>query len=266
MPPPLAFFLCTAFVIVLLRIGRRECEGVSTAAWIPTLWMLAIASKPLGIWFGTAGSAESGSVLDRLLLVALAAAATAVLARRVRLWTPGLTQHLALLVLLTGMLVSTLWSEIPFIALRRWFREGIVLIMALLILSEEHPRRALSSVLRRSAYILIPYSVMLIKYFPQFGVDYARWSGLQMWVGVTLHKNTLGRLCLVSAFFLIWALFQRAGEPRREGTRLAWWADLSVLLLSLFLLGGAEDAYSATSLGTFGAGLVFYLWLRRAEA
>ena len=53
MPPPLALLRCTAFVIFLLRVERRASLGVSAALWIPTLWMLAISSKPLAIWFGT---------------------------------------------------------------------------------------------------------------------------------------------------------------------------------------------------------------------
>ena len=48
MPRQLALLLCTAFVLFLLRLERRQSAGVSAALWIPTLWMLAIASKPLG--------------------------------------------------------------------------------------------------------------------------------------------------------------------------------------------------------------------------
>ena len=77
------------------------------------------------------------------------------------------------------MLLSTLWSDITPIAIRRWVREVIVLVMALVIMSEANPRQALESVLRRSAYILIPFSLMLIKYYPALGVEYARWSGVR---------------------------------------------------------------------------------------
>ncbi|MCK7480580.1 MAG: hypothetical protein M0C28_27650 [Candidatus Moduliflexus flocculans] len=34
------------------------------------------------------------------------------------------------------------------------------------------PRRAVESVLRRTTFILIPFSIVLIKYFPDYGVDY----------------------------------------------------------------------------------------------
>lgn len=48
----LALLVCTTFVLFLLRLERRESAGVSAALWIPALWMLAIASKALAIWFG----------------------------------------------------------------------------------------------------------------------------------------------------------------------------------------------------------------------
>jgi O-antigen ligase len=228
--------------------------------------MLLIASKPLAIWFGVTGDNESGSVLDRLVLLGLAVAGMVVLGRRRFDWSRALRRHGWLLVLLVYMLVSTLWSDITFIALKRWIREGIVVIMALVILSEANPRQALESILRRSAYILIPFSLMLIKYYPALGASYGRWSGTQMWIGVTVHKNTLGHLCLISAFFLFWALYRRWREPAQAGGRIQGWADVSVFLITLVLFKGADNAFSATSVGTFAVGIATclgLLWLRK---
>ena len=266
MPPPLAFLLCTAFVLFLLRVERRASPRVSAALWIPTLWMLAIASKPLAIWLGVTGDNESGSALDRLVLTGLSLAAMVVITRRRFDWSGALRRHGWLLALLVYMLVSTLWSDITFIALKRWMREGIVVIMALFILSEANPRQALESILRRSAYILIPFSLMLIKYYPALGVNYGRWSGMQMWIGVTVHKNTLGRLCLVSASFLLWAIYRRWREPAMARGRFQGWADVSVFLITLVLFKGADNAFSATSVGTFAVGIATFLgllWLRK---
>ncbi len=152
MPPPVALLLGSAYVLWLLRQESRLSHGVSSALWIPTLWMLSIASKPLGIWFGTVGDAESGSLPDRLLLAGLSAAAIGVLARRPSNWPRVLRRHAWLLALLGYMLVSTLWSDIALIAARRWTREAIALLMALVVLTEIDPRLGLQSVIRRSAY------------------------------------------------------------------------------------------------------------------
>ena len=266
MPRQLALLLCTAFVLFLLRLERRESGRVSAAVWIPTLWMLAVSCKPLGVWFGTTVTPESGSLPDRLLLAGLGLAGMLVVARRRYDWSRALRRHGWLVALLAYMLVSALWSDIPLIALRRWTREAIVVVMALVLMSEANPREALETLLRRSAYVLVPFSLMLVKYYPALGVEYGRWSGEQMWVGVTLHKNSLGRLCLVSAFFLLWALYRSwRGGLSRDG-RSRRWADGSVLFLALFLLRGAESSYSATSVGTLAVGitvLLGLLWLRK---
>ena len=155
------------------------------------------------------GDNESGSMLDQVSLTGLALAGIIVLARRRYDWPGALRRNGWLLALLAYMVVSTLWSDITSIALRRWTRESIVVIMALVLMSEAHPRKALESLLRRSAYILIPFSLLLIKYYPALGVAYATWSGQRMWIGVTVHKNSLSALCVVSAFFLLWATFRR---------------------------------------------------------
>jgi len=230
--------------------------------------MLAIASKPLGVWFGNVGDAESGSILDRLVLTGLAAAAIAVLLRRQFDWAGVLRRHPWLLLLLAYMLLSTLWSDIAAIAARRWMRAIVVLPMAMVVLSEDEPRRAMESLLRRTAYLLIPFSLMLIKYYPRLGVDYARWSGNQMWVGVTPHKNTLGRLCVVVGFFLLGALYRRWRARRSVAQAQPWWPDGLILVVTLHILRGAENAFSATSIGTLIFGVAFaltILWFQKGR-
>ncbi len=268
MPPPVALLLCTAFILFLLRIERRQSAGVSGAVWIPTLWMLAIASKPLGIWFGTVGDAESGSPLDRLFLSGLLCAGVIVLVRRQLDWRSALRENPWLLALLGYMFVSTLWSEMTLIALKRWGRECIMVIMALVMFSEPNRRQAFESLLRRCVYILIPFSILLIKYYPALGVSYGRWSGMQMWIGVTVHKNTLGRLCLVATVFLLWALYCRWQARNSAGQRYDTLADATVLVIAMYLMKGPGGAYSATSIATFAVGIVILIaltWLRKQE-
>jgi len=266
MPAPLALLLCTLFVVSLLRLERRVSSSVSAASWIPTLWLMAVASKPLGIWFGTAGDPEAGSPLDRLFLSALLFLAVTGLFRRQFNWSTALSVNRWLILLLGYMLLSTAWSDLTFVAFKRWTRELIMVLMLFLLLSETNPAEALESVLRRTAYVLIPFSLLLIKYYPALGVEYGRWSGKLMWLGVTVHKNCLGRLCLVVAVFLIWDLLRRwrAGSLWSDRWRTA--ADSAVLLLALYMLRGSEDAYSATSVATFLVGIVTLLgleWLRK---
>jgi O-antigen ligase len=221
----------------------------------------------LAIWLAIPGSNESGSVLDRILLASLGAAGMVVLTSRGVNWPNALRGHGWLLALLAYMFVSTLWSDIPLIALRRWARDLIVVIMALFIRSEANPRQAVESLLRRSAYILIPFSLVLVKYFPALGREYSTWSGKQMWTGAVTDKNGFGRFCTMSAFFLLWALYRHWRKRAPAGGRYRAWADLSVLLMALFLSMAAEKD-SATAIGTFALGVAAFLillWLRKLK-
>jgi exopolysaccharide production protein ExoQ len=262
MPRLLVLLLCTAFVLFLLRLERRASRAVSVATWVPTLWMLIIASRPLGTWFIVPGTAtqgnEAGSALDRWVLTSLGVAAITILVRRRFDWWGGLRQHKWLVALLAYMFASTFWSDLTFIALRRWLRELIVVVMAFLLMSEANPRQALASVLRRSAYVLIPFSIVLIKYYPELGRVYGRWSGIEMWTGVTGQKNHLGRLCMITIFFLGWALYNRWRKRERAGGYHVW-ADVSVVLIALYLLKGSD---SSTSLVTLVLGVGSYLGLQ----
>src|SRR5437867_2052208 len=169
MPPLLALLLCTALVLFLLGLEKRVSRGATAAVWIPTIWMLTIASRPLGAWLGAMGSNESGSTMDRFFLSGLGFVGITVLVRRHFNWRSTAHRQIWLLVLLAYMCLSTLWSDITLIALKRWGREWVVIVMALVIISEPNTRQAFAALLRRSAYVLIPFSLVLIKYYPMLG-------------------------------------------------------------------------------------------------
>jgi len=211
---------------------------------------------------------DAGSVLDRWVLIGLAVPTIAILVRRNINWGECLRRHGWLMLLLAYMFLSTFWSQITLIALRRWIREVIAVLMALAVITEANPRQALESILRRTAYVLLPFSLVLIKYYPLWGVRYGKWSGALMWVGVTVQKNHLGRLCMISVLFLVFALYRRWRDHISEEGRHLKWADVSVLILAMYLLKGAENAYSATSLATLALGMITFLalsWARRVN-
>jgi O-antigen ligase len=264
MPSSLALLACTVFVAFLLWVEGRASRRVSAAFWIPTVWMLSIGSKPFAIWFGASGpDIESGSRFDEMILMGLCVSGIVMLIRRRFGWAAVLRQHGWLLALLLYMLASTLWSEIGMIAFRRWVREIIVVIMAMVVMSEAYPRQALESLMRRTTYILIPLSLVLIRYYGTLGRVYGRWSGHLEWTGVTFSKNMLGGLCLISILFLFWALYRGWGRSVPAGGRWLRWADMSVLLIAVYLLRGGGTMYSATSLACLGVGIVTFLALHR---
>ena len=266
MPPVLALLFCTVFVLFLLWLDHQQDPDVSIASWIPTLWMLVTASKPLGGWLlSTGGDLESGSPLDQLFQIACFSLGLLILAWRKFDWLRAVKQHPWVALLLIYMLFSIFWSDILFISFKRWVRELVAVVMAFLLLTERDPRQAMRSLFRRTVYVLIPFSLMLIKYFPLYGVEYGRWSGVQAWIGVTTQKNGLGRLCLISAYFLVWTFFRRWQGRDIPAGPYQTYAEAIVLLITLWLLIGGTGQYSASAIVALAVGLIAFvglLWMK----
>jgi exopolysaccharide production protein ExoQ len=259
-----ALILCTGLVVVLLRIERRRNKDASLALWIPTIWMLIYASRPVGLWVGYTSSdtsIEAGSPLDRLVLGILIIVAFLILFKRKIEWSRILKDNFWLILAFVYMGVSILWSDIPFVSLKRWVRATGDILVASMVLSELMPLQALESVFRRVAYVLIPFSVVLAKYFPHLGRSYS-YSGGEMWTGVAQSKNALGELCALSAFLLIWALLREWRSGNLFKNRSQTFADASVLAIAVFLLRGPGGAYPATSVVTLIVGVALLLLLR----
>ena len=260
MPRILALFLCSGFVLFLLWLERKQSIGVTRAFWIPTIWLLYVASRPLAAWFPMSGATPESSPLDRAFLIVLMCGALWVLSRRKFSWSTAIKDNVGLMVLVVFMIISVLWSGIPKTSFFRWIRELQAVIMAFAVLSEPLPDQAMKSILRRTTYILIPFSTLLIKYFPEYGIEYARWTGERMWVGVAQQKNSLGLLSLIAAFFLIWSLVTRSKAKEKTVWRYEVYLEIFLLLLVLWLLRGPNGSffYSATSFYALCAGLLVY--------
>jgi O-antigen ligase len=97
-------------------------------------------------------------------------------------------------------------------------------------------------VLRRCAFVLLPLSIVFIKYFPNLGRVYDQWSGIAFNTGVTTNKNALGGLLLVLGLYFFCSLFTKAvpaNEPAdqdREASRRRK-IDLTVSVLFLLMIG-----------------------------
>jgi O-antigen ligase len=215
--------------------------------------MLIAASRPVGRWFDVSSLAvaegKTGSPLDQLVLGVLMLLALIVVFKRGLSLSTLWRDVWWLLLLLAYMGMSVLWSDYTAISLKRWIKVVGTLVCGLVILTEGEPLRAVEVILRRTAYTLIPFSIVLAKYFPEYGVDYSRWSGTRLIAGVCSEKNGLGLLCAVSAVFLIWDLLRRRREKRILIEKRQTAADVMVLIMAVYLLAGADaGTYSATSI------------------
>jgi len=267
MPPILALIICIIFVLWLLRLDHKSSPDNSLALWIPTIWVLLIAGKPLGVWFfsGPRADGEMGSPLDRNFIITLIILGLIILLKRRFSFSKAVKDNYLLIFLAAFTLLSTLWSNIFFTSLARWIREILTaLIMSFVMLSENNPREAMLSILRKTTYIHVPFSLLLIKYYPLLGVQYGRWSGDIMWIGVTTQKNGLGILCLIAVFFLSWSLIRRRRNHNIHTVRYQTIAEIFLLILSLLLLKGPSIlAMSATSATSLAAGLAAFIVLLR---
>jgi exopolysaccharide production protein ExoQ len=269
MPSQIALIICILFVLWLLRLERNQTLNVSFVSWLPTIWMLCIATKPLGTWFGISDDPE-GNPLDRVFFSGLLCLGLLILVLRRFRWSRAIKENPWLMLLIAYMLISVLWSDIPFTSFKRWIRELLAVVMAFLVLTEQNPRQTLQSILKRTVYILIPFSVLLVRFFPEYGREYGRWFGEVTWIGVTLQKNGLGRLCLIAAFFQIWSIIRRWRGRDTPVSMLQTYADVFILFLTLYLLKGPEnDAFSATAITSLAVGLAMFfslLWMGKRKS
>lgn len=268
MPPPVASVLFYAFIAWLLYTQSKG-PRVSAALWIATIDFALTASKPVTFWmYGndyiyTDPSIIEGDPVNRTALILLFIAGLGVLIkRRIKIGTM-LALNPAVLILLSYLAISVIWSVDPLVALKRYFREIGHIILVLVVLTEVNRTEAIERVLLRCAYILVPLSVLYCKYYPGLGRTYNQWTGDANYTGVTTNKNTLGMLAMLSALFLIWRLLgsgkilQKANAP-----------DLAVLAMSMWLLSIAN---SKTSIACFAIGVLTLLatrteWIRPRPA
>lgn len=208
-------------VIWFIRRDSARREGVSAATWLPTLWVGILASRPVSLWLGTGGGVDTleGSPLDRAFYFGMIVTSLAVLAYRRMAWMPFLARNWPIVLFYGYLLVTVLWANSSLVSLKRWTKEVGNIAVVLVILTEVNPLEAIRAVFVRCAYVLIPLSVILIRYFPEIGRRYSQHSGQLEATGVTMQKNSLGAMLLVCTLILVWDWLERS----RPGlSRLPW--------------------------------------------
>lgn len=268
MSPSLALLLICIVITILLYMERKSNPDASLATWVPTCWMLICGSRPVGRWFYgdslflSYGGDEAGSGIDRLVLSVLILLASVIIIKRRVNWSAIFKDNMWLIIFYLYLGVSISWSDYEYVSLKRWIRLITTIPIAIVILSERNPFNALVSVFRRCAYILIPLSIVLIKYFRDYGVEYARWSGKLMWIGVATQKNSLGIICAFSIFVLFWNIYISEKSGKSWMDKIQLFTDALVCVLAIGLLVGPGRAYSATSIVALTIGVFTLILLK----
>jgi O-antigen ligase len=125
--------------------------------------------------------------------------------------------------------------------------------MVLMILSDHDWLAARKKMLAWPAFVLLPLSILFIRYYPELGRAFGQWDYSMSWTGVSSTKNGLGMISMVfglasaSRFFDAWRERQ---EPNRMRVLIA---HCTILVMALYLL---QKAHSATSMACFILGSV----------
>lgn len=264
MPPRLAFFACAILVGYFFYYDRkRKAWGGKDLIW-PTIWYLIVASRPFGVWLamwgvplpGGSGDAAEGSLIDRLFFSVLTVMGLRVLMRRQFDWGGTLRRNPWITVFVIFMAVSILWSQFPFVSFKRYIKIVGSIVMAMVVLTDENPLEACLTVIRRCLYIHLPFSIICVKYFRDIGVDFD-WNGTtSMWQGIATSKNVLGQVAMLGVIYFFWEVLRRWRDVGWRNPLLLY------LAMAIYLLKGAEQTISLTSVSVCVFALVIFLTMQ----
>jgi len=255
MNAPIASLIFAFGIAGLLYLDRQRAPRASKALWLPGIWIALIASRPLTVWVGSTPSGNAqleGTPLDAAVYAALLALALVVLGRRRAQTSALLLANRWLLVYFGFCLVSVAWSYHPDVSLKRWIKAIGDLAMVLIIATDRNPLVAIRRTVSRVGFVLLPTSLLFIKYFPALGRDYDA-DGNVANVGVTLNKNSLGLTVLLISLVAVWNLRSLLTHPSADdrGRRLLAQGALLAFGVTLFGLADCKTCIACFILGTF---------------
>ena len=274
----LAELVYAGIIAALFVSDWRTRKKVSFAMLIPLAWAFVIASRPVGMWLNpnalgsSTGQFVDGSPIDRNFYIGLIVAAGIVLLRRRIEWGAVIKNNLFVVLFIAYCGLSIAWSDYPFISMKRWVKELGTFLMVLVVLTDVNPDAAMKTLFRRLSFLLIPLSVLFVKYLPELGRFYSRWTWEWFYVGVTDGKNSLGALGMLAGIFFMWTLIRKESDPdlkqreqpagappsktapvptasgaiAKKPTREPLWPRLLILVMTAWLL---QKAQSATAVG-----------------
>ena len=267
MNPSLASLVYACGIAGLFYLDRDKSIRTSKALWLPVVYLWILGSRPVSVWLGMAPSGAGdvqldGSPVDRAFFVVLLIAAVCVLAHRGRRTVTFLSANGPILIYFLFCLLSISWSDFPGVAFKRWIKAIGDLVMILIVVTDKQPVAALSRLFSRTGFILVPLSLLFIKYYPYLGRGYDPWTGAQMNSGVTLNKNMLGVTTFVLLLGAVWrvlALIWPDEMPPRRRRHLLAQCTLLVLGISLLMI---TNSVTSDVCFAIGAGLMFATSLR----
>lgn len=260
----LALSIFVVGIAGLFYLDRDKSIRTSKALWLPIIWLSIAASRSPFAWFGMGtqqeipGQLPEGSLPDQLLAVFLLLSGLLVLLLRRKEVKSLLKANWPIVLYFSFCLISLVWSDFPAWGLKRWARALGDLIMVLIVTTEVQPTAALKRLFARVGFVLLPASVLLIRYYPQLGTAWEPFGDVQEFVGVTTNKNVLGNLVYLIGLGALWQiliLLRDRNVPNRSRRLLA---QSTLIAFGIYLLYTAHCATAVACL-LLGAGLMLVI-------
>jgi O-antigen ligase len=255
----LATLVCVIGILGLFLLNRDPKAKTSKALWIPLIWLLIAGSRNVGEWLQPAGPTDGsdpyleGNPIDRNILAGLVVLGIIVLIRRRHKVVKILSANWPIILFFVYCLVSIFWSDYPYVGFKRWIRFSGDVVMVLVILSDRDWLAARKKILAWPAFVLLPLSILFIRYYPQLGRSFGQWDYAVFWTGVSSTKNGLGMISMVFGLASA-SRFLDAFRERQDTNRMrVLIAHGTILAMAIYLI---EMAHSATSLACFMLGSI----------
>lgn len=262
---------CAVGILILFRLDRKHTSRTSIALLIPMAWLLIAGSRNVNEWYQMSGPVDAvdryieGNPLDRNVLSLLMLGGLVTLAHRRQRAAALLKANLPIVAYFLYCGVSVLWSDYPLVGGKRWLRSLGDLIMVLVILTDANWSTAVKKALTGVAFLLLPISILFIRFYPDLGRAYGV-DGSLYWTGVATGKNSLGMICLIFGLACLWGFLEayRAKEDRYRKRRLV--AQGIVITIALYLLWISDSKTSLSCFALVGALMTltsFTSWAQR---
>jgi exopolysaccharide production protein ExoQ len=258
MPPQIATLVFAVLTLGLFALDRDRSARTSKALWLPVVWVWIVGSRPVSSWLGVHSGAEDmavqlaeGSPFDAAVFTALLAAAIVVLVGRRKRTLTSLKASWPIIVYFSYCFISLTWSDFPGVGFKRWLKAIGDLAMVLIVATDSHPIAALKRFLSRVGFVLLPASILLIKYFGDMGRAFDPYGSLSV-TGVTTNKNLLGVTTMILSLGAVWRILAILAEGRQQPDRTRHLLAQGILLV--FGIAVLAMAHSATSGACFALG------------
>lgn len=183
-----------------------------------------------------ANSYIEGSPLDRAIFIVLELAALALVLSRWRRVQLILQRNWPFVLFFLFAAASIFWSDYRLVTLKHWIKGIGDLMMVMIMLTDQDVAGAIKRVFTRLAFVLVPLSVLFIKYYFQLGRA-LNLSWIMEPVGVSTQKNGLGELCTYLGLVILWrfrSTYSDRDHPNRKQRLFAFGTILAMIAWLLF--------------------------------